>query len=105
MDVIELGREDGFSIVCLPPHSSHKMQPLDLAFMKPLKIFYCQEIELWLKNNFPPTVTICQVGKLFGSAYLRAATVETAINGFRKTSSSSEDSEFSSLSEDDDWGN
>ncbi|KAJ4446410.1 hypothetical protein ANN_13106 [Periplaneta americana] len=85
MEVIELGRENGVSIVCLPPHSSHKMQPLDLAFMKPLKTFYCQEIESWLKNNFPRTVTIRQVGKLFGNAYLRAATVETAVNGFRKS--------------------
>jgi hypothetical protein len=39
----------------------------------------------WLLNNFPRVVTIGQVGKLFGNAYLRAATVETAVNGFRKS--------------------
>jgi hypothetical protein len=61
------------------------MQPLDLAFMKPLKIFYSQEIQSLLLNNFPRVVTIRQVGKLFGNAYLRAATVETAVNGFRKS--------------------
>ena len=31
-------------IICLPPYSSHKMQLLDKAFMRPLKTLYCQEI-------------------------------------------------------------
>jgi hypothetical protein len=79
LEVIKRARENNVSILCLPPHSSRKMQPLDLAFMKPLKTYYSQDIESWLLNYFPRTVTICQVGKLFGKAYLRAATVETAV--------------------------
>jgi hypothetical protein len=39
--VITLARENHVDITCLPPHSSHKMQPLDTAFMGPLKTFYC----------------------------------------------------------------
>jgi hypothetical protein len=77
--VITLARENNVSSLCLPPHSSHKMQPLDLAFTKPLIL------ESWLLNIFPRIVTIRKVGKLFGNAYLRAATVETAVNGFRKS--------------------
>ena len=45
LEVITLARENHVDIICLPPHSSHKMQPLDKAFMGPLKTFYCQEIE------------------------------------------------------------
>jgi len=42
LEVITLARENHVDIICLPPHSSNKMQPLDKAFMGPLKTFYCQ---------------------------------------------------------------
>jgi hypothetical protein len=35
-------------IICLPPHSSHKIQPLDKAFMGPRKHFIAKN----LKNDF-----------------------------------------------------
>ena len=37
--VITFARENHVDIICLPPHSSHKMQPLDKIFMGPLKTF------------------------------------------------------------------
>ena len=45
LEVITLARENHVDIICLPPRSTHKMQPLDKAFKGPLKTFYCQEIE------------------------------------------------------------
>lgn len=85
LDVIEYAREHHVVIVCLPPHSSHKLQPLDLSFMHPLKTFYNNEIRKWLANHNNPVrpVTQYQVSELFGRAYARAATLETAMNGFR----------------------
>jgi len=35
LEVIALARENHADIIALPPHSSHKMQPLDKAFMGP----------------------------------------------------------------------
>jgi hypothetical protein len=35
LEFITLARENHVNITCLPPHSSHKMQPLDNAFMGP----------------------------------------------------------------------
>jgi hypothetical protein len=53
-------------IICLPPHSSPKMQPLDKPFMPPpkKKSLYCQEIEKWLRSNAGRFVTVYQIGKL-----------------------------------------
>jgi len=49
--VITLDRENHVDIICLPPHSSHKMQPLDKDFMGLLKTFYFKEIEKWLRSH------------------------------------------------------
>ena len=85
LEVITLARENRVDIICLPSHSSHKIQPLDKAFMGPLKTFYCQEIEKWLRSNPGRVVTVYQIGKLFGNAYKQAATGETAPNCFQVT--------------------
>jgi hypothetical protein len=50
-DVVDKAREHGVAIVSLPPHSTHKMQPLDNGFMKPQKTYFTQEIETSLGSN------------------------------------------------------
>ena len=57
IDLIDLARENYIHILCLPPHSTHKIQPLDVAFMSPFKTYYALEIESWLKNNPGRVVT------------------------------------------------
>jgi hypothetical protein len=71
-------------IICLAPHSSHKIQPLDKAFMRPPTIFYKQKIEKLLCPNPGRVVTLYQIGKLFRK-YKLAATGATAANGCRVT--------------------
>ncbi|XP_041349129.1 jerky protein homolog-like [Gigantopelta aegis] len=68
LEVIDLARDNGVVIVCLPPHCSHRLQPLDVSFMKPLSTFYTQEVEKWLRHNPGKVVTIYQVAELFGQA-------------------------------------
>lgn len=85
LEVVNVARAHHVVIICLPPHSTHKMQPLDVAFMSPFKTYYAQEISQWLKQHPGRVVTVYQVAELFGMAYNRAATAETAVNGFRKT--------------------
>jgi hypothetical protein len=85
IEVIDFAREKGVIIVCLPPHCTHKLQPLDVSFMHPLKTYYAQGIEIWLKNHPNRVVTHYQIAGLFGKAYLKSATAAIAANGFRKT--------------------
>jgi hypothetical protein len=85
LKVITLTRENHVDIICFPHYSSHKMQTLNKAFMGPLKTFYCQETEKWLRSHPGRVVTIYQIGELFGNAYKQAATGEIAANGFRAT--------------------
>lgn len=58
---------------------------MDVAFMKPLKAYYSQEIETWLRNNPGHTLSNKYVARLFGTAYEKAAIMTSSVNGFRKT--------------------
>lgn len=60
------------------------MQPLDVAVMGPLKTYYCQEIENWVRANPGRVVSPYKIAGLLGKAYLRTASLEISINGFRK---------------------
>ena len=44
LNVMDKAMEHSVSIISLPPHSKHKMQPLDVGYMKSLKD-YAQETE------------------------------------------------------------
>ena len=85
LELIDLARENGVVLLCLPPHCSHRMQPLDVSFMKPLSTYYDQELEKWPRNNPGKIVTTFQITELFGHAYVKAATSQTAATGLRKT--------------------
>jgi hypothetical protein len=85
VEIIEMARANGVAIACLPPHSTHNMQPLDVSFMSPFKTYYFQETENWLKHHENRVVTTYQIGELMGNAYLKSATAQNAANGFWKT--------------------
>lgn len=85
LSFIDMARENNVIVICLPPHCTHRLQPLDVAFMGPLNTYFVQAIEIFLLNNPGRAVSQFCIGKIFGEAYLKAAKPTTAINGFRTT--------------------
>ena len=83
LPTIDYARENDIVIVSLPPHTSHKLQPLDRSFFKPLKAVFNSACSSWLTNHPGRRITVDQLGELFNAAYLKAATVENAILGFK----------------------
>jgi hypothetical protein len=80
--LLEKARENHVHILCIPPHISHRLQPLDVSFVLSLSTYYAQQSETWLRQNPDKVVTVRQVGYLFGKAYRRATTPRNAENGF-----------------------
>jgi hypothetical protein len=83
--LVQMARQNNVHIFVIPPHTSHRLQPLDVSFMFPLSSYYGQECKNWLRNNPGKAVTIHETGQLFGNAYQRTATTQNAISGFKNT--------------------
>ena len=61
IELIDLARENNVHIICLPPHCTHRLQPLDVAFMKPLSSYYDEAVRIWLRCHPGRVVTIHQI--------------------------------------------
>lgn len=78
-----LCRERGIILLSLPPHTSHRMQPLDLTYFGPLKSAYNRECDLYMASNVGRKITQYEVVELFTKAFNRVSNIEKAANGFR----------------------
>lgn len=83
--VIDYARDNGVVIICFPPHCTHRLQPLDVAFMKPLSTYYSEEVKKWLRLHPGRVITQEDIPGLFAEAYYKAATMKIAMNGFKST--------------------
>ena len=85
LSTIEYARDNGVVMLSLPPHTSHKLQPLDRSVFKPLKSAFNAACSTWLRNHPGRRISVDKLGELFNAAYLKAATIENAVSGFRCT--------------------
>ncbi|XP_025414245.1 uncharacterized protein LOC112686259 [Sipha flava] len=85
LPVINAARENGVILLCFPPHCSHKLQPCDMSFMKPLSTYYEDGVRKWLRCNPGKVVTLENISSLFGAAFIHAANMKTAMKGFEAT--------------------
>ncbi|XP_055633035.1 uncharacterized protein LOC129773453 [Toxorhynchites rutilus septentrionalis] len=77
----EKARANFVKVLVLPPHTSNKLQPLDVSFMAPFKTYYAQEVERFLQQNLGKVVSQYDVAELMKPAFIKAATTEIAENG------------------------
>ena len=84
LEAIRLARDNGVTMLSFPPHTTHKMQPLDVSFFRSLKNWYNIEIKKFLRTHPGQAITVHQVSKLVNASFLAASTMSTAVNGFRK---------------------
>ncbi|XP_072940122.1 uncharacterized protein [Epargyreus clarus] len=85
ISAINYYRENHIIALTLPPHASHKLQPLDCGFHTILKKYYANECEKWLRNHPGRAITVFQMVGIFTPAYLKAATLSCAAQSFKVT--------------------
>lgn len=84
IEMLEFADNNDILLVCLPSHTTQALQPLDRSFFKPLKTFYKKETMAWVQHN-KKSIKKVHAGMLIGNAWVKSATAENAINGFRAT--------------------
>ncbi|XP_049779607.1 uncharacterized protein LOC126176496 [Schistocerca cancellata] len=78
-------KDNGIVVVTLPPHCSHRLQPLDVAFFSSLKAAFNQECDSFMRSNPHQKKTPYDICPIFSKAFMRIANIEKGISGFSKT--------------------
>ena len=79
LEAITFCRDKGIQLLSLPPHSTHKMQPLDRTYFKPFKCAFNTEADNWMTSNPGRRITLFQIAGLSGKAFLRTEVAERAV--------------------------
>ena len=75
-------KDNNITTICLPPHSSHITQPLDIGCYSVLKKIYGAEIEHVIKARITH-ITKPEFFLAFKAAFHRTFTKENVLGGFR----------------------
>jgi hypothetical protein len=79
---VEFCKENNIITLCMPSHSSHLLQPLDVGCFAPLKQAYGRQIEDLIRNHINH-VTKLEFLPAFKAAFAAAFTKDNICGGFR----------------------
>ncbi|XP_015111355.1 uncharacterized protein C01G6.5 [Diachasma alloeum] len=82
---LELCRQHDVIVVCLPSHTTHKLQPLDVSIFGRLKDKFKDACNKWFKTQQGQRLTRYQIGRIIKRTWDQTAILSTASAGFRTT--------------------
>ena len=82
--VIKFAMEHQCIILCLPPHTTHETQPLDVGIFAPLKVHWGRVCHNFYQKNPGKIINKFNFNTLFSEALYGAVTVVNIMAGFRK---------------------
>ncbi|CAG5055608.1 unnamed protein product [Parnassius apollo] len=85
VEMLEYAKDNDITLLSIPSHTSHYLQPLDRTVFKSLKTHFYEQCRLWLKQNPGRRITRLSFGRLLNKAWVKAASAENAIAGFKAT--------------------
>ena len=83
IETIDIAKDNGVVIQTLPPHSSHKVQPLDRSVYGLFTAFWNQAATAFMTNHPGQIITIHDVAQNAGNTFQLAFTTKNIIAGFR----------------------
>ena len=84
MEVIDMARENGVTIITFPPNCSHRLQPLEMSVYGPFKSYFKKTLHEWNLSHPGQRISIYHLPNCFTFAFHRAFTYANIAAGFRK---------------------
>ena len=82
---LQKAKQNGVPMLTIPPHSSHKIQPLDVAVFRPFNQYYNEAMRNYMLSKPNVRVTIYQIASFVDYAYKHAMKPATIQNAFKAT--------------------
>ena len=84
IEAIELARSNDVHMLCLPSHTTHILQPLDVGVFKPFKAAFSKASHQFIMQNPGRVITNDVLASLVGDAWPHAFTPLNIMAGFKK---------------------
>ena len=85
LQAIDKAKEMGIVLLTIPPHTSHKLQPLDKTCYGPFKTAINRSFDNWMRSNPGKTITIYEIPQLVTFAHNLSFTPGNITSGFSST--------------------
>lgn len=85
IELIELAHANDVHLLCLPAHTSHLLQPLDVGVFKSFKSNFNKACSNYMSKNPGRVVTEDLIASLVSEAYVASFTPIYIMKGFKKT--------------------
>lgn len=83
VEAFDFCADNGIVMLSIPPHTSHRLQPLDLTIFGPLSTAFNEACDTQMKANGYMAMTSEQLPSLLKSAWNKICSTEKAVNGFQ----------------------
>ncbi|XP_065314510.1 uncharacterized protein LOC135923598 [Gordionus sp. m RMFG-2023] len=85
IEVIELCSDSGIVLLTLPPHCTHKLQPLDRTVFGPLKKYYNSALDAWMRMHPEKSFTIYDIPGVVKNVLPKVTSASNIQKGFESS--------------------
>lgn len=85
VEAIRYCKSNGIVLLSFPPHTTHRLQPLDVGVYAPFKAHLATAFNDWMLANPGQAITIRNIGYLANKAYENAFSIKNITHAFKKT--------------------
>ncbi|KAF2900094.1 hypothetical protein ILUMI_06092 [Ignelater luminosus] len=78
-------KDSRVTLLAISPHTSHRLQPLDVVFYALLKSAYNAECDKYMECFPGKRITVIEVAEISSKVFVRIATLEKTIRSFKAT--------------------